>query len=174
MRFTKMTERQPGKSGSVLFAVTIFTSAFLLFQVQPLLAKFILPWFGGTPAVWTMCMLVFQMLLFGGYAYAHLLSCIKSVSRQACIHAALLAVAALTLPIVPGVDWKPVGDESARPANHAAAAGHRGRALLSAVLHRTAAAKMVQHGMSAVIAVSPVCPVQHRIVTGTGLLPICL
>ncbi len=106
-----MTGRPPGKSSSVLFAVTIFTSAFLLFQVQPMLAKFILPWFGGTPAVWTMCMLVFQMLLFGGYAYAHLLSCIQSVSRQACIHAALLAVAALTLPIVPSADWKPVGDE---------------------------------------------------------------
>lgn len=107
-----MENRQPSKSGSVLFAVTIFTSAFLLFQVQPLLAKFILPWFGGTPAVWTMCMLVFQMLLFGGYAYAHLLSSLKSVSRQACIHAALLAIAALTLPIVPGAEWKPVGDEA--------------------------------------------------------------
>jgi len=107
-----MTVRQPGKSSSVLFAVTIFTSAFLLFQVQPLLAKFILPWFGGTPAVWTMCMLVFQMLLFGGYAYAHLLSCIKSVPRQAIIHAFLLTVAALMLPIVPDNGWKPVGDEA--------------------------------------------------------------
>ena len=107
-----MADRQPGKSGSVLFAVTIFTSAFLLFQVQPLLAKFILPWFGGTPAVWTMCILVFQMLLFGGYAYAHLLSSIKSIPHQACIHAALLAIAALTLPIVPGAEWKPVGDEA--------------------------------------------------------------
>lgn len=96
---------------SVLFAVTVFTSAFLLFQVQPLLAKFILPWFGGTPAVWTMCMLVFQLLLFGGYAYAHLLSSLKSVSRQACIHATLLAVAALSLPIIPDVAWKPAGDE---------------------------------------------------------------
>ncbi|HQZ64055.1 MAG TPA: fused MFS/spermidine synthase [Planctomycetaceae bacterium] len=106
-----MTDRRP-QNGSLLFAVTVFTSAFLLFQVQPLLAKFILPWFGGTPAVWTMCMLVFQMLLFGGYAYAHLLSCVKSVSRQACIHVGLLAIAALTLPIVPGADWKPVGDEA--------------------------------------------------------------
>ena len=106
-----MTDRRP-RNGSLLFAVTVFTSAFLLFQVQPLLAKFILPWFGGTPAVWTMCMLVFQMLLFGGYAYAHLLSCLKSVSRQACIHAGLLAIAALTLPIVPGAEWKPVGDEA--------------------------------------------------------------
>jgi len=107
-----MTDRQPGKSSSVLFAVTIFTSAFLLFQVQPLLAKFILPWFGGTPAVWTMCMLVFQMLLFGGYAYAHLLSRIQSVPRQAIIHAFLLTVAALMLPIVPDTGWKPVGDEA--------------------------------------------------------------
>ncbi len=107
-----MTDRPPGKSSSVLFAVTIFTSAFLLFQVQPLLAKFILPWFGGTPAVWTMCMLVFQMLLFGGYAYAHLLSSIKSVPRQAVIHAFLLTASALMLPIVPDTGWKPVGDES--------------------------------------------------------------
>ncbi|MEZ6033975.1 MAG: fused MFS/spermidine synthase [Planctomycetaceae bacterium] len=107
-----MTDRRFGNSGSVLFAVTIFTSAFLLFQVQPLLAKFILPWFGGTPAVWTMCMLVFQMLLFGGYAYAHLLSRIKSHSRQALIHASLLTLAALTLPVVPAAEWKPTGDEA--------------------------------------------------------------
>lgn len=97
---------------SLLFAITVFTSAFLLFQVQPLLAKFILPWFGGTPAVWTMCMLVFQLLLFGGYAYAHLLSGLKSVSRQACVHAVLLTVAALSLPIIPDMGWKPAGDES--------------------------------------------------------------
>jgi hypothetical protein len=111
-RFPTMAEQQSDKSNSVLFAVTIFTSAFLLFQVQPLLAKFILPWFGGTPAVWTMCMLVFQMLLFGGYAYAHLLSSVKSLSRQACIHAVLLAIATLMLPIVPGADWKPSGEET--------------------------------------------------------------
>ena len=97
---------------SLLFAVTVFTSAFLLFQVQPLLAKFILPWFGGTPAVWTMCMLVFQLLLFAGYAYAHLLSSLKSVSKQACIHAAFLTLAAISLPIIPDSQWKPVGDEA--------------------------------------------------------------
>lgn len=107
------TSTDSRSSGPVLlFAVTIFTSAFLLFQVQPLLAKFILPWFGGTPAVWTMCMLVFQLLLFGGYAYAHLLSGIRSVSRQAMIHAVLLALAAMSLPIVPDAGWKPAGDES--------------------------------------------------------------
>jgi hypothetical protein len=72
--FPSMLPAPVSGNRSLLFAITVFTSAFLLFQVQPLLAKFILPWFGGTPAVWTMCMLVFQLLLFGGYAYAHLLS----------------------------------------------------------------------------------------------------
>src|SRR6266540_6926461 len=55
-----------------IFALTIFWSAFLLFQVQPLIAKFILPWFGGGPGVWTTCLLFFQVLLLGGYTYAHI------------------------------------------------------------------------------------------------------
>ena len=55
------------------YAVTILVSAFLLFQVQPLISKAILPWFGGSPAVWTTCMLFFQTVLFAGYAYAHLI-----------------------------------------------------------------------------------------------------
>ena len=55
----------------IRYPLTIFLSAFLLFQVQPLIGKFILPWFGGSPAVWTTCMLFFQVLLLGGYAYAH-------------------------------------------------------------------------------------------------------
>jgi len=54
-----------------LFIVSIFLSAFLLFQVQPMVAKFILPWFGGTPAVWSTTMLFFQVFLTGGYAYAY-------------------------------------------------------------------------------------------------------
>src|SRR5262245_48175059 len=64
-------------------ALAIFVSAFLLFQVQPLLGKFILPWFGGTPAVWTTAMLFFQVALFGGYTYAHLLSLVKNARTQA-------------------------------------------------------------------------------------------
>ena len=56
------------------FALTIFTGAFLLFLVQPLIGKYILPWFGGTPGVWTTCMLFFQLVLLAGYAYAHFLS----------------------------------------------------------------------------------------------------
>jgi len=88
-------------------AVTILTSAFLLFQVQPIISKTILPWFGGSPAVWTTCVLFFQVLLLGGYAYAHVLTKYSSPLWQGRIHAALLAVAVLTLPIVPGDAWKP-------------------------------------------------------------------
>ena len=55
----------------LIYAATVFVSAFLLFQVQPLISRVILPWFGGSPAVWTTCMLFFQSVLFLGYAYAH-------------------------------------------------------------------------------------------------------
>ena len=92
------------------YAVTIFLSAFLLFQVQPLMGKYILPWFGGAPGVWTACLLFFQVLLLGGYAYAHLLSRWLRPRRQALIHGALLLVAVLLLPITPSDAWKPRGD----------------------------------------------------------------
>jgi hypothetical protein len=93
-----------------MFAVTILVSAFLLFQVQPLISKFILPWFGGSPAVWTTCMLFFQLTLFGGYAYAHLLTRFFSHRWQGIVHLSLLAVAtAAALPtIAPAVSWKPL------------------------------------------------------------------
>ncbi len=90
-------------------AFIILVSAFLLFQVQPVISKVILPWFGGSPAVWTTCMLFFQVILLGGYAYSHWLSQIKSPGRQAAIHLALLALALVMLPILPGDHWKPVG-----------------------------------------------------------------
>lgn len=89
------------------FALTIFTGAFLLFQVQPLIGKYILPWFGGSPGVWTTCMLFFQMLLLGGYAYAHAASRRLKPRTQAVLHLALLAAALATLPITPGDSWKP-------------------------------------------------------------------
>ena len=105
--------REPRKALWVLlFAATIFLGAFLLFQVQPILGKFILPWFGGSPGVWTTCMLVFQCLLFGGYAYAHLLSSNLKLTHQVIVHVVLLAAALCMLPITPSGQWKPVGDES--------------------------------------------------------------
>jgi SAM-dependent methyltransferase len=93
-----------------LFAATILLSAFLLFQVQPLIAKLILPWFGGSAAVWTSCMLFFQMALLGGYAYAHWLNGQRG-RRQTIVHLALLALSFLSLPILPSVWWKPQGGE---------------------------------------------------------------
>jgi hypothetical protein len=95
-----------------LFAATIFLSAFLLFQVQPLIGKFVLPWFGGSPAVWTTCMLLFQMLLLAGYAYAHFAATRLSRRAQGLTHLILLIVSTAMLPIVPSPEWKPLGDES--------------------------------------------------------------
>ncbi len=77
----------------LVFALTIFVSAFLLFQVQPLISKFILPWFGGSPAVWTTCMLFFQVLLFGGYAYAHFIVKLLSPKQQGRVHLVMLMAA---------------------------------------------------------------------------------
>jgi MFS family permease len=77
----------------LIFALTIFVSAFLLFQVQPLISKFILPWFGGSPAVWTTCMLFFQVLLFGGYAYAHFVVKQLSPVQQGRVHLGVLTAA---------------------------------------------------------------------------------
>ncbi len=88
------------------FAVTIFTGAFLLFQVQPLIGKYILPWFGGGPGVWTTCLLFFQMLLLGGYAYAHFSTTYLKPRTQVAVHVALLGLSLALLPITPGESWK--------------------------------------------------------------------
>src|SRR4051794_9984582 len=95
----------------VLYAVTVFLSAFLLFQVQPIIAKMVLPWFGGTSAVWTTCMLFFQLVLLAGYGYAHWLNGRRTRRVQAGIHTALLAASLALLPIVPNTSWKPAGGE---------------------------------------------------------------
>jgi hypothetical protein len=95
------------------FALTIFTSAFLLFQVQPLLSKQILPWFGGSPAVWTTAMLFFQTLLCLGYLYAHALAKVPSRQTQARIHVVLLVVAALLASrVLPGTELRPESPDS--------------------------------------------------------------
>ena len=96
---------------AINFAATILTSAFLLFQVQPIISKYILPWFGGSPAVWTTCMVFFQCVLFGGYAYAHLLERIPNSKVQMAIHLLLIGLAFALLPITPEAAWKPTADE---------------------------------------------------------------
>jgi len=101
----------------IRFAVTIFLSAFLLFQVQPLASKRILPWFGGSPAVWTTCVLFFQVALLAGYVYAHLISTRLGRRAQVRTHLAVLALAAaavplLFLPLFRGGAWKPASPDS--------------------------------------------------------------
>ena len=95
-----------------LFALTIFASAFLLFLVQPIIAKQILPWFGGSAAVWTTCLVFFQTTLLAGYAYADW-SIRRLLPRmQVKVHVALLLLSLALLPIIPGAQWKPSGDEN--------------------------------------------------------------
>src|SRR3984885_8590443 len=95
---------------ALLFAAPILLSAFLLFQVQPLIAKLILPWFGGSAAGWTSCMLFFQMALLGGYAYAHWVNG-PGGRKQTVIRLSVLALSFLSLPILPNAGWKPQGIE---------------------------------------------------------------
>jgi hypothetical protein len=92
---------------SLLFGGTIFSSAFLLFLVQPLMAKQILPWFGGSAAVWTVCLVFFQVVLLAGYAYADLLTRRCSPRTQSRVHAVLLLASLASLPIIAGEAWKP-------------------------------------------------------------------
>ncbi len=93
----------------LLYAATIFLSAFLLFQVQPLIAKFILPWFGGSAAVWNVVLLFFQLLLLAGYLYAHCLTRYLKPKQQFWVHATLLVASLATLPIIPSASWEPSG-----------------------------------------------------------------
>ncbi|MCZ6858765.1 MAG: fused MFS/spermidine synthase [Alphaproteobacteria bacterium] len=95
-----------------VYAITIFLSSFLLFQVQPIIAKLILPWFGGSSAVWTTCMLFFQISLLGGYAYAHLLTKHLKLSAQPLVHISLLFLSLAFLPIAPDDAWKPVDPQN--------------------------------------------------------------
>src|SRR6195952_4913568 len=89
----------------IVYTVAIFTSALLLFSVQPLFTKMVLPRLGGSPAVWSVAMVFFQSLLLGGYAYAHYLMTLKSRIVPIVIHLALLVVALLTLPLSIAGGW---------------------------------------------------------------------
>jgi len=111
-------EAEPRKRSpaSLAYGLTIFLSAFLLFQVQPLIAKYFLPWFGGAPAVWATCLVFFQVLLLGGYSYAHLLTRGGTCYGQGKWHLLLLACSVVLLavlgriwdsPITPGAAWIP-------------------------------------------------------------------
>ena len=107
----RATDRLAVPPGVLLFAATTFASAFLIFLVQPIVAKRIVPWFGGVPAVWSLCLAFYQTTLFAGYAYAYLLMGRANATAQLLIHAAVVAAAVLALPVLPGDAWKPEGTE---------------------------------------------------------------
>ncbi len=94
-----------------IFAATVIGSAFLLFQVQPVVSRAVLPWFGGSPAVWITAQLFFQVLLFAGYLYAHTTTRWLSPRQQIGLHLVLLIASALFLPIIPSDSWKPTTPE---------------------------------------------------------------
>jgi hypothetical protein len=95
----------PGPAVMPLYATTIFLSAFLLFLLQPIIAKEILPWFGGSAAVWTTCLVFFQVALLAGYAYADWLVRRLRADRAVWLHVELLAAGVALLPILPASHW---------------------------------------------------------------------
>jgi len=104
-----MSHCKPAAAHLGLYACTTFVSAFLLFQVEPVIGKIILPWFGGSAAVWTTCLLFFQLTLLLGYLYAHW-STERCRSRtQAWIQGGLLGASLLVLPVLPATGWRPSG-----------------------------------------------------------------
>jgi SAM-dependent methyltransferase len=96
----------------LLYATTVFCSAFLLFLVQPIIAKQILPWFGGSATVWATCLVFFQTTLLVGYAYSDIVVRRLSSRAQVWVHLGLLAGSCLLLPIIPSAQWKPLGTEN--------------------------------------------------------------
>jgi hypothetical protein len=100
----------------ILFTITLFASATLLFLVEPMVAKMLLPKFGGTPAVWATCMVFFQTALLAGYAYAHAATKYMSLRQQIVAQIGLLTAAVLVLPLLRlSVNWEPPGDAHPAP-----------------------------------------------------------
>jgi hypothetical protein len=93
----------------LLFAAAILASAFLIFLVQPMVGKRILPWFGGAPGVWSLCLAFYQTTLFLGYAYAHLLVRWVSPTAQLGVHALVIGASLIVLPVLPDARWIPEG-----------------------------------------------------------------
>jgi hypothetical protein len=102
------------RAHAILLSVTVSLSAFLLFSLEPLFAKLILPWFGGSAAVWSTCLVFFQCALLLGYLYADITSRRLSATQQSFLHIALLVASLLLLPIAPNPSWRP--QEGSEPA----------------------------------------------------------
>ncbi|HEV3341043.1 MAG TPA: hypothetical protein VG125_11825, partial [Pirellulales bacterium] len=94
---------------ALLFAATLFAASALLFLVEPMVGKMLLPYFGGAPAVWNTCLAFYQAALLAGYAYAHALTRWRRSGGQLVVHVAILALPWLVLPLAVRHDWAPNG-----------------------------------------------------------------
>src|SRR5262245_27206667 len=110
----RSTTTAPSAAGALLtlFAFSILLGASLIFFVEPMFAKMVLPLLGGSPAVWNTCVVYFQALLLAGYLYAHLLTTKLNHRRQVIVHAVLLLACGLALPVALPATWTPSGDGS--------------------------------------------------------------
>lgn len=98
-------------TASILMGLHITLAAFLIFQIQPMIAKIILPWYGGTAAVWTVCMLFFQSFLLLGYFFAHVLAS-RNIRLQPLLFVLIILAAGITLNLYPSQDWKPTTSDN--------------------------------------------------------------
>ena len=162
--------RRLNMNSKFLYGLVIFSSAFLLFQVQPMLGKMILPWFGGAAGVWIVCLLFFQVVLLLGYSYAHFLRRIFTARTQARVHASLLLASLLVLPIVPRDSWR--SSDFTDPAWHILWFwGSRLACLIFSVCHQPTAASVVRAERRRCRPLSLVCGLEHRLHAGAGQLP---
>ncbi len=150
----------------LVYAVTIFLSAFLLFEVQPMIGKIILPWFGGAAAVWSTCLLFFQAALLAGYLYAHCSTRYLKPRHQAFLHVGLMAVSLALLPIIPSPTWKPVQAGRSFHADTRAADGDHRVALRPAIDDQPFAAGLVCGGQAGRGSVSLVRSFEPRVAAG--------
>ena len=175
-----MPTSAPRQAGIIaLFGFTVFCSAFLLFQIQLIIAKYILPWFGGTPATFTTCILFFQMLLLFGYFYAHLVNVRLSPRSQAVVHSLLILLAITVLvfrlsswgsALLPDSSWKPV--DSGHPLFRILALLSRERcpSLFSGFNNRTIVAGMVRPHLRW-RAIPPVRTLKFRVFDCSSVIP---
>ena len=158
---------------TVLYASTIFLSAFLLFQLQPLMSRFILPWFGGSPAVWTTCLLFFQTVLFAGYAYAHWSEHFLRPRARTIVHLTLIGAALLHLAhhSVRLVETR--GQRlSDQPHPDAAGRLHRS-AVLRSVVDRAVGPSLVQLRLCGPVPLPTLLALELRLAVGTAQLSLC-
>src|SRR5688572_5831409 len=93
-----------------VFTVTLFLSSGLIFIVEPMFAKMVLPQLGGSPEVWNTCVVFFQIMMLAAYGYAHLTTSRLRLTRQIALHVVLLAAAAYALPVAIPAGWAPPVD----------------------------------------------------------------